>query len=370
MSASLQLSRNTHVFLEKDSTIWKLPVLDGYSFSQATDSTEVTLSEMAGTAGDSRRGRAIFNNAISPAEWSFSTYTRPTGTQSVEEPLWASFINAGTYSAGAWGDATSVVRGVNSVGYNMLNSNVVELPTFNLYFVLGACGPTAAGDYSPANGQTIYKIAGCVAGSAEISFDIDGITMIAWSGNGTLISEEASFNGSAAITTGIDSTSNFIRNRLTSLSVAPNGLSQDGIVGNEFAASYNVVLTGGNITFENNITFLTPEELCRVNQPIGHILGARSISGSFTCYLNPVTGASADLFDDLITATNTVTNSFALVFSVGGASAPKVVFNIPQAHIEIPNHSIEDVISLETSFHALPSDLDSANEISITYHSA
>lgn len=370
MSASLQLSRNTHVFLEKDNTLWKLPVLDGYSFSQATDSTEVTLNEMAGTEGGSRRGRALFNNAISPAEWSFSTYTRPTGDSSVEEPLWASFINAGAYAAGAWGDETSVVRGATSVEYNMVNSNVVELETFNLYFVLGACGPTAAADYSPANGQTIYKIAGCVAGSAEINFDIDGITMIAWSGNGTIISEEASFDASAAITTGISSTSNFIRNRLTSLSVAPNGLSQDGNVGNEFQASYNVVLTGGSITFENNITFLTPEELCRVNQPIGHVLGARSISGNFTCYLNPDAGASADLFDDLITATDTVTNSFALEFSVGGASAPKVVFNIPQAHIEIPNHSIEDVISLETNFHALPSNLDSANEITITYHSA
>ena len=48
---------------------------------------------------------------------------------------------------------------------------------------------------------------------------------------------------------------------------------------------------------------------------------------------------------------------------------------IPNAHLELPTHSIEDVISIDVNFHGLPADLsdatasNSANEISITYTS-
>jgi hypothetical protein len=38
---------------------------------------------------------------------------------------------------------------------------------------------------------------------------------------------------------------------------------------------------------------------------------------------------------------------------------------MPQCHLEVPTHSIEEVISMETNFHALPSDFDSTNEISV-----
>ena len=47
-----------------------------------------------------------------------------------------------------------------------------------------------------------------------------------------------------------------------------------------------LVLTGGNFTIENNINYLTPEELGVVNAPLANITGARSISGSMTCYLD------------------------------------------------------------------------------------
>ena len=37
------------------------------------------------------------------------------------------------------------------------------------------------------------------------------------------------------------------------------------------------------------------------------------------------------------------------------------------AHIEIPTHSIDDVISLETNFQALPSAIDDTDEVVLTY---
>ena len=182
-----------------------------------------------------------------------------------------------------------------------------------------------------------------------------------WSGFGNLISEEASFDGSGAIPRSITATSNFIRNRLSTLSIASS------VSGS--ATTYSLTLTGGNITFTNNITFLTPETL-GTNQPFAHVTGTRSISGSFTCYLDTAADKSRDLFEDLIGATTTITNSFDMAFNIGGATAPKLVVDIPTAHLEVPSHSIEDIISLETNFHALPSSIDGTNEATIAYTGA
>ena len=80
------------------------------------------------------------------------------------------------------------------------------------------------------------------------------------------------------------------------------------------------------------------------------------------------TGTSGDLFDDLAGALTIVNNSTDLVFSIGGASVPKLVIDIPTAHLEIPTHQIEDIIGLEMNFHALPSSLDQTNEATLVYH--
>ena len=123
---------------------------------------------------------------------------------------------------------------------------------------------------------------------------------------------------------------------------------------------------------ENNITYLTPETLGVVNQPLGHVTGTRSVSGNFTCYLNNATGGSADLFEDLIEATSVITNSFDVDFLIGGTAAPKVLIELPKCHFEVPSHSIDDIISLETNFHALPASVNPGStagnyEARITY---
>jgi hypothetical protein len=70
-----------------------------------------------------------------------------------------------------------------------------------------------------------------------------------------------------------------------------------------------------------------------------------------------------------MTALTTVTsNKFDLRFSVGGAAGiPRLEVHCPQAHIDIPTHSIEDLISLETTFNALPSSLDVADDANLAY---
>jgi len=167
-------------------------------------------------------------------------------------------------------------------------------------------------------------------------------------------------------------TDNFIRNRLTQLSVVPTTQNPTGDGSNELESSYAITLTGGNITMSNNVTFITPEEIGLVNTPIGHVTGTRSVSGSMNCYLSKDTTAtnnSADLWEDLKSISSVVTNSFGLVFKIGGTTAgtPRLEVNMPTCHLEIPTHSIEDVISVETAFNALPSTIDGTNEVTLKY---
>lgn len=362
--SNLYFSRDTKVFLVKDSTIWEIPVLNGYSFSQSTNSSTITLSEMSDATGASRRGQRVFNDSVSPSEWSFDVYVRPTlatNVKAVEEALWANFVANNAYTAGEWTKA--VTRDPNALDFDFADSNVSELGTFDLYFVLGA---NAAGsgpqNYIASEVTTIYKVPGCVVNEATINFEVDGIATLSWSGMGGSIAEQAAFNASAAITTGITASNNYIRNRLTALKAVSS------VSGS--SKTYNIVLTGGSLTLSNNISFLTPESIGVVNQPIGHVTGTRSVSGSFTCYLDEATNGSIDLLSDLQGALTTVTNSFALDFYVGGKDGvndapvgPGVQFKMGQCHLEIPTINNDDVIALEVNFTALPSNISGTNEV-------
>jgi hypothetical protein len=370
MAQTLQFARNTKMFIEIGSDIWEVPVMDGFSFSQATNASEIVLSEAASQSGISRRGKQVFNDSYAPAEFSFTTYVRPNVgatvplTGCVEEALWAMFIAANGYTSGSgeWDAGVTKVQNTSAV-FDFNDSNVTLLGEFNLWFILGGCGDTD-GTYTTGEGATIYKIASSVLDTASIDFDIEGIAQITWGGFGGIITEEATLVATSAIATGINDTANFIRNKITSMTLAPSTQMKTDY---SMPDNYTVVLTGGTINFENNITFLTPEELCKVNQPLGHVTGARSISGNFTSYLNSTADATEDLWEDMAAATTMVTSDFALTFSIGGTSTPRMVVTMPQAHLEIPTHSIEDVISLDTTFHALPSDLDTADEATIGY---
>lgn len=412
MADSLFLSRDTRVFIRLDNSsdsAWEIPVLDGFSFSQATNATEVSLNEMAASDGTSRRDRQLFNDSYAPAEWSFSTYARPffdnSKDRSVEQVLWGllagdAYYNSATNefrSASATGTAY-IKQSTNQQTIDFAQSNKTTLGTASIWFLMGDTSDSlAAGD----TGLTAYKIEGCCVNEVTFDFDIDGIATLNWSGMGKII-KEVSVSASSTIvgqsatadddiwvntgsssaysvsainiaktadfaTTvqptvdGIDTDTNYIRNRLSYLSAS--SLNTGGTA--------TVALTGGNITISNNITFVTPETLGVVNQPLGHVTGTRTIGGNVTCYLNNEADSSADLFSTLIGATDTITNVFNLTFSIGGTIAtdnvPAIEFKMESCHLEIPTHSIEDVISLETNFHALPSTVGGTNELVVSY---
>ena len=380
MATKLYFSRDTKVYAyvpmaaaATKNMYYELPVLDGFSFSQAMNTSEITLNEAQSVAGASRRGRAMFNDSYAPVEWSFSTYMMPYtsagGTQGssgkgsatdgahreVSEALWAMFFGQ-TVNAGLTSDTTNLdieqVAGKATVGI------------FDLIFLLGASQAAAAHNYTTgaatAN-QMIYQISDCSVGEASFDFDLDGIATVNWSGNGKLITEEGALDlssSTAFINEGVSNNTGFIRNRVSDLAIV-------GDPGDISDVTYLTTLTGGNITMSNNLTYLTPETLGVVNQPLGHVTGSKSIGGNFTCYLDNASGtSSAEFYEDLVEATTDIKNEFSLTFDVGASGTPHCIITMPTAHLEVPTHSIEEVISMETNFHALPSDFDSTNEIS------
>jgi len=470
---NLFFNRDTKVYAVQytgsaTANVWQLPVLNGYSFKQSTNSSQVTLSEMASATGNSRRGQVSFNDSLAPAEWSFDVYSRPTLSTVVrapEEILWHSLFaetgftpaagtatglpitsatitgttlvatfttpapTGGTYfkvgdsittsglsaAVGTTGaSGTFVVTAVTNttVSYTVpasvsgvvtataalakstsfsatateldfltASSNKVKLATFDMYFILGAAKAGGTADtYVASELTTIYKVANCVVNEATVNFAIDGITTVSFSGMGTSITELPSwtFTGVATnpdqsvatthtlIQTGVTSTTNMIRNRLTALNIVG---TNPGINAGA-PKTYNITLTGGSITISNNVNFLTPETLGVVNTPLGHVTGTRSVSGTFTAYLDELTNGSIDLYQDLLTATNLITNKHQLQFFVGGKGAaagypasPGVMFDMGQCHLEIPTINVADVIAVDINFTALPSTISNTDEL-------
>lgn len=440
---NLFFNRDTKVYLAQGGVIWELPILNGYSFSQNTNSSNVTLSEMSDQFGRSRRGQRMFNDSLAPAEWSFDIYARPTIVSTYhrgpEEALWNSLFSSrnwnltntttgfgGTFTAtfsgttitltftGAdpstkvsVGDAinvsgltattnppngtfavtavtattltyvvataptgtitatSGVVRAgqaastTSAIDFSPVGSNKSALATFDLYFVLGANKVITEGgtaNFASSDATTIYKIADCCVNEATMNFEVEGISTISWSGMGKRISEEAVYDASTALQIGLSSTSNMIRNRLTSATLV-------GVSPTQVAKTYNVTLTGGSITISNNMTFLTPESLGVVNTPLGHVTGGRSVSGSLTCYADELDNGSIELYEDMLLATTAVTNKFQLAINVGGSTAPYVQFDMGQCHLEVPSVNIDDVIGYEVNFTALPSTISGTDEI-------
>ena len=374
---ALQFTRNATVYVELVNgagthvEAWKLSVLDGFSFTQSINSSEITISE-AGTT--SRRARLLFNDSLAPVEWSMSTYARPIVSGSIvhmpEEPLWGMLMGSDSYNP-ATGVFYNSVIGVEDATNANVNTPAATTNTFDF----SASNVSSFADrwniyFSFEDGSNIqvYKLDSSVVNSCSVDFDIDGIATIQWSGfaktltdSGTSVPSDLA--GAQAI--GITETTNFIRNRISTVTLSRTDVSPDDV--------YNLVLTGGSFSIENNVSYLTPEELGIVNAPLANITGARSISGSMTCYLDndQANSKSGELFADLVSDTTTVRNVFDMSINIGGetASTPRIAFDLPTAHLEIPTINVEDLLTLEINFHGqvASGNVDNTDEATIIY---
>ena len=374
---ALQFTRNATVYVElvdgsgTHVEAWKLSVLDGFSFTQSINSSEITISE-AGTT--SRRARLLFNDSLAPVEWSMSTYARPIVSGSIvhmpEEPLWGMLMGSDSYNP-ATGVFYNSVIGVEDATNANVNTPAAATNTFDF----SASNVSSFADrwniyFSFEDGSNIqvYKLESSVVNSCSVDFDIDGIATIQWSGfaktltdSGTSVPSDLA--GAQAI--GITETTNFIRNRISTVTLSRTDVSPDDV--------YNLVLTGGSFSIENNVSYLTPEELGIVNAPLANITGARSISGSMTCYLDndQSNSKSGELFADLVSDTTTVRNVFDMSINIGGETAdtPRIAFDLPTAHLEIPTINVEDLLTLEINFHGqvASGNVDNTDEATIIY---
>lgn len=492
MADNLYFARDTKFYVEMDGTLWDIPILADYSFSQATTTSEIGLDENEAPDGTSRRGVRVFNDALDPAEWSVQTYLRPFRNGSrhsdVSEVLWALLMGANKYdsasgaywrerpdakayaagittkstdgvaiSTGAAGPATAnavslpsaiaaTFTGTNSSRnaggtiFDFGRSNRGDLGTATLYFVERPQG----GDHA-----VVYQIDESVVNEATLDFPTDGIATVSWSGFGKQVTDITDILATASaapasdaggviphadlgigsdlpavgdplwvtagqgklylvtavsdsdsddevdsgdtvtvkdpIIAGTTDTSNLIRNRVSTMIV--DGRDADSSNPEAIRKEYKFTLTGGSLTISNNVTYLTPEEIGKVNVPLGHITGFRSVSGEFNCYVvdNSEDGTkenrSADLFKDMVEAstgidledpdnpgTPAVVTEFNVRMQVGGGTkTPQVEFQMPQCSLQVPTHSIEDVISMTTGYTALPTSVSAADEMSVTF---
>ena len=68
------------------------------------------------------------------------------------------------------------------------------------------------------------------------------------------------------------------------------------------------------------------------------------------------------------TGLSQVVNAFAVTFQIGGSTGtPRLNVIMPKVHINVPSHSIEDVISVETNFASYTDEFNVADEVKLEY---
>lgn len=369
------LLRNARVFVSTlggatptltETNTWEVLIQDDISFSQTTETQEITVSESGATPV---RGQAVYNSALNPVDWSFSTYMRPykiaAGAAAnggehrcIEAILWHALVSPNTPNfASVGGNAECKATSTTSFHIDFTASNVHVLKELYIYIKLS---------------DTVwYRINKAQVNQAEIDLSIDGIGMITWSGNGTTLEKLASaptytgvidMAGPTASSTAIEA--DYLVTKLSTLTIEDND--------NSPADPYVIPFTGGSLTINNNITYLTPNTLSLVDLPIGSFTGTRQINGSVSCYLNSdVATGSGGLLADMLAAFGNVKNSYNITLSVGHptGTAPRIEFRIPTAQLSIPSLESADVVGLNIDFfgQASTSEIDDVNEMSIEY---
>lgn len=366
---ALNLVRNSRVFFTTDvspttgevdtgaldsAKTWEIQVLDGLTFSQNTNQETVNINE-AGSAPV--RGQRSFNTSLAPVDFSMSTYMRPdkaTNVTAEESVLWGALSSV---TGDGW------TAGTDSSTVDFDSSNAHQLQKFGLIIILD---------------NVTYVIDDCVLTQASIDFGIDAIATIAWTGQGKTLRKLGTNATATAGTFGGGLTgsytpkntdANFIANKLSTATVSKGGVT------------YQVAITGGNLTINNNVTYLVPANLAVVNKPATYFTGTRSISGSLNAYLK--TGASTDtgaLLAAMLTDTSNVEPSFDVQVAIGGsANSIKVALAMPTAMLTIPTIDVQQVVSTTINFTAQgstggtaasPYDISATNELTVKYYSA
>lgn len=418
-NTQVNLQRNTEVFWSTidlngggdgasmtPQNTWRVEVLAGYAFTQSATNQDITTLESGNTPD---RSTQRFNTAVNPVEWNFSTYIRPTGMVTTDgadsgtgasKPvsdwfLWQSMMSNARVAANGVENSAWENNGIfhlkhrgfsdySDIGANSNanvashSSNFPQMEEYSLYFKVD---------------NVVYQVGQAAINEASVDAAIDSIALTAWSGFGTQLYELTGTSRDAAISvfggtdnsgssiaanTTIDVTGNaahhyhtygtanvagssataaFIKNRLSSIDVVSAASGAD--------KSYTFPVTGLSWTYNNNATYLTPEELASLNSPIGQFTGSRTITGNFTAYLRAGANQSAEFMRDIVTNTATQTTGASANLQIGGTTTPYLAFNMPRVQFDFPAHSIDDVVGITVDFLAQESEETCGDEVTI-----
>lgn len=208
--------------------------------------------------------------------------------------------------------------------------------------------------------NVVYCVDNCFVDQVSVDFGLEAIATAAWSGKGTKLKELTATGIASALSTTAGAAYNtekaaapYITNKLSTMTLQSNigGSDQAGSV------TYNVAITGGNITVANNVSYLVPANLGVVNQAIGYFPGQRSITGNVTAYLK--TGAddvngTGDLLKTILSNISTAAEpKFRAQLEMGGRSnATRVEFEMPGVSLQVPSVDVADVVSTTINFTA------------------
>jgi hypothetical protein len=401
---SLNLQRNSEVFfstvdlvnggavtsMRPDNT-WKLEVLAGFAVTSSAATQDITSLE-SGTNPD--RSQQRFNTAINPVDWNFQVYLRPTGVVTgaaadgtgtgtnqsgnvkpvADWFMWQALISntrasTGTADQSVWetGGKLRTVNVAAGTGSHSTRSNFSTAQEYQLYFKLD---------------NVIYQVSNATVNQSTVDAGIEEIATVTWTGQGTTLKELTGTPRDNAISvfggilnSGSSSTANANSTNLANVasyhpfnqmnvagSVGTNSFIKNRLSAIEFHhkpseagsdVKYTFPVTALTFDYNNNITYLTPEELSALNEPIGQFTGTRAVTGSATMYLRSGDAQSTQFLRNIANdarTTSAQTSNANLI--IGGTSAPYVAFQLDAVQFEFPQIAVEDVISMTVNFVA------------------
>ena len=355
--------------------------ISGTGMTVLTAGTRVLITGITSTvAGDVRivNGPATVTGTPSATSVSFLMHNQVNTTSDTPAGTTGTLTVSGIklYSS-AWGEApnSSIAAGHRS--------NTNQLQKFGMVVIVDS---------------VTYLIDNCALNQATIDFGLDGIATVQWTGQATALRQLAtnataangSFGGGLGGSyTPKNTGAGFITNKLSTCKLK----AAKALTGVTNGTGYYLALTGGSITINNNISYITPAILGVVNQAATYYTGARSVTGTLNAYLNTgsltgqgvtldgvtYTKGTGELLKDLLGAASTETEPmFYIELAVGGVgNALRVELQMPSVSVGIPSINTEQVVSTAINFTAAPSsgayasrtyDLTETNELTVRYY--
>ena len=314
------------------------------------------------------------NDFVATTPGSVTTITVGTAGSGYTSAPTVAFAAAPSGGTTATGTATLSGGGVTAAAVSAAGTTYTTATvTFSAPQVAG--GVTALGTATVSGGS----VTGIVITTAGTGYTSAPTAVIAGDGTGAT---------AGAVTIGTSTITGITVTNAGSGYTTPPAITITGGGGSAAAATaaiatnvgfvYTIALTGGNITFANNLTYLTPANLGTVNLPITYFTGTRAITGTINAYLKTGSLESGGLLSKLLAdSTTTVDPKFTINVQLGGPStnATGVEIKLPAAMLQIPTINTEQVISTTINFTAqgftgTGYDITESNEATIVYRAA